>query len=200
MDLVVATHNAGKLREFERLTYSWPVQLSGLECSDVHLPAETGTTFQENALLKAQHVALQLGHVALADDSGLVVPALNGAPGLYSARYAGPQAKSQDNVCKLLHELAAHTGTARAAYFICVLALAHPDGRTWCVEGRCEGVITSQPAGVAGFGYDPVFQPQGMIVTMAELPPVEKDRISHRGLALQKLRPIILDLAQANTP
>lgn len=189
LKIILATGNPGKLREFSAV-------LAGLELnlvaqSDFNTPeaAETGLTFVENALLKARNAALHTGLPALADDSGLVVDALNGAPGLYSARYAGFEANDHANIAKLLHELHEVPTERRTARFVCVLALLrHPADPTPLIcQGTWEGVILTEPRGAGGFGYDPVFFIPTEQRTAAELEPAAKNRLSHRGQALAQL-------------
>jgi XTP/dITP diphosphohydrolase len=186
--LVLATGNAGKVREFNRLLHG------ALEAvplpQGATLPEETGQTFAANARLKAEAVFEALGGTAavLADDSGLQVAALGGQPGIYSARFAGERATDADNVAKLLREL---DGAAdRSARFVCALCLMLPgDGRPDMVEveGVTMGIITLEPRGLDGFGYDPVFQPVGWALTLAEAAPADKDAVSHRGAAARAL-------------
>ncbi|MCC6136066.1 MAG: XTP/dITP diphosphatase [Candidatus Contendobacter sp.] len=188
--IILATSNPGKVREFSAI-------LTGLELtiasqSDFNVPdaAETGLTFIENALLKARNAALHTGLPALADDSGLAVDALNGAPGLYSARYAGSDADDRANIAKLLHELREVPSGQRTARFVCVLALVrHPNDPTPLIcQGAWEGMILTEPRGAGGFGYDPVFFVPTEQETAAELGPAVKNRLSHRGQALAELR------------
>ena len=187
--IILATGNPGKLREFSAV-------LAGLELtiapqSDFNTPeaAETGLTFIENALLKARNATRHTGLPALADDSGLVVDALHGAPGLYSARYAGAGANDRANIAKLLHELHGVPAERRTARFVCVLALLdHPaDPIPLICQATWEGVILDQPRGERGFGYDPVFFVPTEQQTAAELEPAVKNRLSHRGQALAQL-------------
>lgn len=197
MEIVVATGNAGKFAEFEHLGREWPVHLHSLGAYPrIELPEETGTSFKENALIKARSVCHELGVVALADDSGLIVPALNGEPGIHSARYAGPSATAAENIQKLLLNLQGKGGNEREACFFCVLALVHPDGREWVVSGQCDGQIAEAPAGGLGFGYDPVFWIREYGMSMAQLSPDLKNAISHRGKAIREIGPVILDLAR----
>ena len=184
--LLIATHNAGKLAELRVLLRSVPYALVSL--TDVGIAAdveETGSTLEANAALKATTYARLAGLPTLADDSGLEVDALNGAPGVRSARYAGLDATDADRITKLLANLAAHPQpwTAR---FRCVIAIAAPNGVIERHEGACEGVIISQPRGDNGFGYDPVFLLPEYGRTMAELSDAHKNRISHRAIAVQK--------------
>jgi XTP/dITP diphosphohydrolase len=179
---VLATRNAHKLREFGALLA--PHDLEPLP-DDVELPPETGTSFAANALMKAATAARATGRPALADDSGIVVEALDGAPGIHSARYAGARATDEQNLAKLLEDLR-QSADRRAAY-VCALALVDPGGEQQVFEGRCEGTVIDDPRGSGGFGYDPAFVPDdrapGDDRTMAELQPAEKDAISHRGRA-----------------
>ena len=191
--LLVATRNAGKAVEFARLLDLPDLTLVTLDELDVHVPdvVEDGDTFEANAIKKARETAAATGLLTLADDSGLEVDALHGAPGVYSARYAGAQGP-EANVRKLLHSLAAVNEDLRTARFRCVLALADPRGplgdRVELASGACEGRIVSAPRGTGGFGYDPVFVPRGEHLTMAELSAEAKDRLSHRGAACAKMR------------
>ena len=190
MKLVLASSNAGKLAELNAILgdegYTLVTQGS-LGVADV---PETGLTFVENALIKARHAARATGLPALADDSGLCVDALDGAPGLYSARYAGPQANSQANIDKLLATLDGVPETARTAHFIAVLVLLRSadDPQPLVVEGRWEGAVLPARRGDGGFGYDPVFLDPASGLTAAELDPATKNRVSHRGQALAQLK------------
>jgi XTP/dITP diphosphohydrolase len=183
---VLATRNAHKLRELAALLA--PHQLEMLP-ADVELPPETGSTFSENALIKAEAAAQATGRAAIADDSGIVVEALGGAPGIHSARYVGTGATDEQNLAKLLEELRGQAD--RRAAYVCVLALVDPGRPAELFEGRCTGVVVEEPRGTGGFGYDPAFlpdeRPPGDERTMAELPPSEKDEISHRGRAARAL-------------
>jgi len=154
---------------------------------DYEAPEETGTTFRENAILKAEHAARQLNRLVVADDSGLVVPALNGEPGVRSRRYAGPAATDSENRQKLLYAMQDLHGEARTAYFECCLALAGPEGLIKCVEGICEGIIISETKGRNGFGYDPLFIKNDYEKTFAELDNTTKNRVSHRRKAFERL-------------
>jgi XTP/dITP diphosphohydrolase len=183
--LVLATRNDHKLRELAQLMR--PHELEPLP-ADVELPPETGTTFAENALGKALVAAAATCLPAIADDSGIEAAALRGAPGVWSARYAGEHASDEENLAKLLDEVP-DEGDRRVAY-VCALAFVEPGGRREVVHGRCEGVLALQPRGNGGFGYDPAFLPDdypGAERTMAELSAEEKDAISHRGRAARKL-------------
>ena len=184
MQLVVATRNKHKLEELRTLLAGWPVELrSALDYPGVPEVEEDGDTFEANAIKKAVTFARATGCWALADDSGLEVAALNNAPGVYSARYAGEPADYPANNAKLLHELGGTTD--RRARFRCVIALSDPQGRAETVEGRCAGHIITALRGTAGFGYDPLFVPDDYTQTFAELPADVKNAISHRGRALQ---------------
>lgn len=184
MRLLVATRNQHKLEEMRAILHLPGVELIGAD-EVVGLPediVEDADSFADNALLKARALCVASGLWTLADDSGLEVDALDGAPGVHSARYAGEPSDTTANNAKLLREL---TGkTHRSARFRCALALVAPDGHVWTVEGRCEGHIAHAPAGRDGFGYDPLFVPHGFTQTFAELSAEEKNRISHRGAAL----------------
>jgi len=186
--LVVATGNAGKLREFELLLNPLGLALQGLrEFPGLPDVVEDGLTFEDNARIKAETIRDALDTWVLADDSGLVVDALGGAPGVHSARYAGRHGDDRANNEKLLAELEAVPDEARTARFQVVLALARPGRPTVYFEGTVEGRIGHDMRGSGGFGYDVLFLPQGRDVTTAEIPAEEKARISHRGVASRKL-------------
>ena len=184
MRLVLATRNPHKLRELSELMA--PYELDPLP-KNVRLPPETGTTFAANALAKARAAAATTGRPAVADDSGIEARALRGAPGVWSARYAGERASDEENLAKLLRELAQHTD--RRVAYVCALAYVEPGGREELVHGRCDGWLAHEPRGSGGFGYDPAFVPDDYADgrTMAELSPEEKDAISHRGRAARAL-------------
>jgi XTP/dITP diphosphohydrolase len=192
--IALATHNRHKLRELTRICADWPVQWISVETGD---PAdfpdveETGTTYLENATLKARAVAEALGLPALADDSGIEVDGLAGHPGPRSARYAGEHASDEENLRALIQAIRGVPGSGRTARYRCVAALAWPDGELVDAEGICEGTLRTRPAGSGGFGYDPIFTPVGWEVTMAELTDQQKDRISHRGRAFRALRQVL---------
>ena len=186
--LIVATGNAGKLREFiEILDLEEGVLGTLADVPAVVLPEE-GAEYLPNAIAKARAVADQAGLPAIADDSGLEVDALGGAPGPLSARYGGPGLDDAGRVAHLLAAIAEQGAAPRGARFVCIAALALPGGETPTATGICEGEILDAPTGGGGFGYDPVFRPEGHDVSMAELPGDEKNRISHRGRALAELR------------
>ena len=183
--MVLATRNAGKAREFGRLLEGGFV-VEALR-DDIEMPEETGSTFRENARIKAEGVfaALGSGCAVLADDSGLEVDALGGRPGVYSARFAGEGATDAENVAKLLTLMEGQTD--RRARFACSLCLITPESALVEVSGTVEGEITDSPRGSEGFGYDPVFQPQGWRETLAEAAVGRKDEVSHRGAAARAL-------------
>ena len=197
MDLVLASGNAGKLVELRELLGDDRFTLRAQSEFDVVDVEETGLSFVENALLKARHAAQATGLPALADDSGLCVDALGGAPGLYSARYAGPGGNAARNIERLLHELDATSDDARGASFhCCIVLLRHAtDPKPLVVEGDWRGRILRAPRGDGGFGYDPVFLDPDSGLTAAELPAARKNAISHRGRALAALRARLHELA-----
>ncbi len=190
MRLILATRNPGKITELTDLLRDLPLEVLPQDAWVLPEIEETGLTFIENALLKARHVARITQTPVLADDSGLVVPALHGAPGLYSARYAGTSADAHANQQKLLEKLAHHTQSERAAYFYCcVVYLRHPQDPTPLIaEGFWHGMIATAPQGTQGFGYDPLFYLPQQACTAAQLTPAEKNRLSHRGKALSLLK------------
>ncbi|KMY68921.1 purine NTP phosphatase [Desulfocarbo indianensis] len=188
MDLVLASNNQGKLREIRQIMEPLGLEvLSAAQAGFSQEVEETGQTFEANAKLKACIVAQVLGLPALADDSGLVVEALGGAPGVYSARYAGPGASDAERSGKLLKKLDGVPPEKRGAAFVCVMACCLPSGLMLTAEGRLEGRIALQPAGDNGFGYDPVFELPERGCTVAQLSAAEKNAISHRGRALRRL-------------
>ena len=182
--LVIASHNPGKIVEIGDLLSLFNVEAIGAGALGLPEPEETGTTFEENAELKARLAAEASGLPALADDSGLVVPALGGAPGIYSARWAGPDKDFRVAMERVQRELGDND---RAAHFVAVLALAWPDGQIDTVRGEVYGRLTWPPRGERGFGYDPIFIPDGYHETFGEMDPVHKHRISHRARAFEKL-------------
>lgn len=188
MELVVATKNRGKLREIGRLLANSGIVVKGLEdIADLPEIIEDGETFEANAQKKALTVARHSGCLTLADDSGLVVAALDGEPGVYSARYAGPQASDADNNRKLLAALSGLPREQRQAAFYCAMALCQPSGDCQLFQGQLPGIIIEAPRGDGGFGYDPLFLVPEYGKTLAELPLEIKNRISHRGAALRKV-------------
>ncbi|MCW0425081.1 MULTISPECIES: RdgB/HAM1 family non-canonical purine NTP pyrophosphatase [Xanthomonas] len=195
MKLVLASSNAGKLEELKALLDDVGVELIAQSTLGVSDADETGLTFVENALLKARHAARVTGLPALADDSGICVDALHGAPGLYSARYAGEHGNAQANIDKLLDALRDVPDAQRGAHFYCVLVLLRhaEDPQPLLVEGRWRGRIAHARAGTGGHGYDPVFLDPDHGQTAAEMPLALKNRISHRALALQQLKQRLAD-------
>jgi XTP/dITP diphosphohydrolase len=195
--LVLATRNPHKVRELRRILShaGIDVDLVGMEAfPDVADVAETGATFAENALLKARAVAAATGVAAVADDSGLCVDALGGMPGVLSARWAGRHGDDKANLGLVLAQLSDVPDDRRTAHFVCAAALALPSGASRVAEGRLDGVLARAPRGANGFGYDPIFVPDGSRRTTAEMSPAEKDAISHRGRAFRALAPAIAEL------
>ena len=186
---VLATKNRGKVEEMKALLQGLGFEILSLdEVADVGEIVEDGNSFLENAMKKAKVVAEKTGLLAIADDSGLEVDALDGRPGIHSARFAGENASDEENNIKLLHEMQDVPDEKRGAGFKCVIVAYRPDGKWLSVEGECRGIITTSQRGTNGFGYDPVFVPEGYDKTMAELTSEEKNRISHRGKALLRLK------------
>ncbi|UCD87342.1 MAG: XTP/dITP diphosphatase [Desulfobacterales bacterium] len=185
--LVLATRNAGKTREIRELLKDFAVEIKNLDDFGSIPPVEeNGTTFDDNAYKKAAFTAKVLGLPTLADDSGLEVDALGGAPGVHSARYAGPNATDKKNNAKLSREMKGKTN--RVATFVCVISVAVPSGVALTYEGRCEGLVAEVPAGENGFGYDPLFYYPPLNRTFAQLSAEEKNQVSHRGKALAQLK------------
>jgi XTP/dITP diphosphohydrolase len=185
--LVIATRNPGKTKEIRELLDGFPMDIKNLnDFGPIPEIIEDGQTFDDNAYKKSSMTARMLGLPALADDSGLCVDALGGLPGVHSARYAGPDATDADNRRKLLDALKGKTD--RNAAFECVISLAVPTGAALTYTGRCDGVITEEPMGSGGFGYDPLFFYPPLNKTFAQLGPEEKNRVSHRGKALTEMR------------
>jgi XTP/dITP diphosphohydrolase len=191
--LAIASKNPHKLRELGRICHDWPVEWLTVQNHPGPWPDvdEPHDTYLHNALEKARAVADVLGVPAIADDSGIEVDALDGGPGARSARFAGEGASDADNLAKLIRLVADTEPDARTSRYRCVAAIAWSDGRTMHAEGTCEGTLITQPRGDRGFGYDPVFVPQGERRTMAELGDEEKDRISHRGRAFRALAELL---------
>ena len=196
--LVLATHNRHKVVELRRILADAGLgDIEVLSADDVPgMPdvAETGTTFAENALLKAHAVAAATGLPAVADDSGLCVAVLGGSPGVFSARWSGRHGDDRANLELLLAQISDVPDDRRAGWFMCAAALALPDGREHVAEGRLNGTVVRAPRGTNGFGYDPVFVPEGGTRTTSELTDAEKDAISHRGRALRALVPVLREL------
>jgi XTP/dITP diphosphohydrolase len=194
-EIVVATANPGKLQEVRESLGDMEVQILSLADLPTFPPVkEDGRTFRENALKKARAAARHTGRLAIADDSGLEVDYLQGAPGIRSARFAGEGASDADNNRKLLQRLEGVPPAQRGAVFRCVIAVVDPQGQKAWVEGTCRGVIGEQERGAQGFGYDPLFIIHESGKTLAELPLVEKNKISHRGKALAALKEVLKDL------
>jgi XTP/dITP diphosphohydrolase len=181
--LVIASHNPGKVAEIAALLSPYAIETVAAAALGIPEPEETGASFEENAALKARHAARHGGLPALADDSGLVVPALGGAPGIYSARWAGPDRDFRAAMERVWRELGERDRTAR---FVAVLALAWPDGHCQCFRGEVAGRLVWPPRGARGFGYDPIFVPAGGTLSFGEMDPDEKHRISHRARAFAK--------------
>ena len=194
MKIVVATHNKGKIREFKAALAEIGIEAVGIgELVTVPEPVEDGDTFAANARIKAHYYMKACGLPCFADDSGLEVDALDGAPGVYSARYAGEHATDEDNNKKLLNALKDVPADKRTGRYVAELMLAYPDGKELTARGTCEGVIIDEAHGEGGFGYDPYFYVPSLGHTMAEIPLAEKNAISHRGLALKKLVALLKD-------
>jgi XTP/dITP diphosphohydrolase len=198
-ELLIATGNQGKITELQLLLASLPLRLRSLaEFSGIMEVEETGATFSDNAILKARAYAGQTGLWALADDSGLEVEALGGAPGVFSARYGGAGLTDSERLERLLEELSRRAPQQRRARFVSVIAIADPQGQIVNIStGKCEGQIAHAPRGTRGFGYDPVFIPEGFEQTFGELPPEIKQNISHRALALQGARAFLINHFQS---
>jgi XTP/dITP diphosphohydrolase len=194
MKIVLATGNQHKLREFQQIletdTLEIVPQSTFPGCPEV---IEDGSSFEENALKKARTIAMHTGCIAMADDSGLEVDALMGEPGIYSARYAGEPRSDERNIELLLENMRRVCQAQRGAQFTCVIAVVTPDGRELIAQGLCRGLITARPIGNDGFGYDPVFLHEPSNRTFAQLSSVEKNSISHRGLAVRNLRELLAD-------
>jgi XTP/dITP diphosphohydrolase len=188
-EIVIASKNLGKIAEFKRILGEVGISIiTDIEFPDVE---ESGSTFEENALLKAHAISRHTKLPALADDSGLAVDALNGAPGIFSARWSGVHGDDGANIKRLLEDLNGIVLENRGAKFIAVLALVRPDGEELLVRGELRGKIRNQPIGVNGFGYDPIFEPENSDRTLGEMSAAEKDAISHRSKALTELTPRI---------
>ena len=191
-EIIIATKNAGKAKEFEHIFKPYNVRVKSLldfeEMDDI---VEDGKTFEENALIKARAIANQFNQMVLADDSGLEVDALDGRPGVYSARYVGEGRNDEDNILKVLHELEGVPTDERGARFVCALAIVTPQGDEVVVRGTCEGRILTECLGTEGFGYDPIFYLPHLSKTMAQLPKSEKNVLSHRADAFVKLQPYL---------
>lgn len=189
MELLLATNNTGKIKELAELLADLPIRLRNLsEFETIIEPEETGATFSENAVLKAKYYALQTGLWALADDSGLEVEALGGAPGIFSARYAGESTTFAEKISKLLQDMSRTNSDNRKARFVCAMALVDEAGSIkFLSKGICSGKIAAKPHGSGGFGYDPIFIPDGYPKTFGELSGEIKQEISHRARAIKKI-------------
>jgi XTP/dITP diphosphohydrolase len=196
--LVLATRNQGKITEFRRILDELApgqIELIGVDqFPDLVDVDETGSTFEENSLLKSRYTCMATGLPAIADDSGLCVDFLNGDPGIFSARWAGNHGDDQANIEKLLEQLKEVPDTERTAHFKCVASLVMPDGREQVAEGRFEGHILHAPVGDNGFGYDPIFQPLGLSISSAQMSAQEKDLVSHRGKSLRSIAPHVIQM------
>jgi len=196
--LVLATRNQGKITEFRRILEELApgqIELIGVDkFPDLVDVEETGTSFEENSLLKARYTSQATGLPAIADDSGLCIDALNGDPGIFSARWAGVHGNDQANLEKVLDQLKDVPNQKRTAHFKCVASLVLPDGREQVAEGRFEGHILHAPVGENGFGYDPIFQPRGLSISSAQMSAQEKDVVSHRGKSLRAIAPHVIQM------
>jgi len=193
-EILFASHNAGKIKEIKQMLE--PLGITVKSAAETNLPdvEETGSTFAENSLLKSQTIAKATGIPCIADDSGLCVDALDGAPGVYSARYA-PNRDFDKGMDKLLEAMAKSSNKSRKAHFSCVVSLAFPDGKYELFEGRIDGTIADRKMlGDEGFGYDPLFIPDGYDISFAQMPKSEKNKISHRGRAMQKFKKYLVNL------
>ncbi|VEF47437.1 nucleoside-triphosphatase [Bacillus freudenreichii] len=194
--VIIATKNKGKAKEFERLFSKYGITVKTLvdvpEIPDIE---ETGETFEENAVIKAEAIAKISDSYVVADDSGLVIDALDGRPGVFSARYAGEEKSDEANIDKVLSELAGVSEEDRTARFYCALAIAGPDIETVTVNGTCEGLILNERRGAGGFGYDPIFYVPSEGKTMAEMSAERKSELSHRAAAMKNLEPYIEKLS-----
>ena len=196
--LVLATRNQGKITEFRRILDELApgqIELIGVDqFPDLVDVDETGSTFEENSLLKSRYTCDATGLPSIADDSGLCVDFLNGDPGIFSARWAGNHGNDQANIEKLLEQLKEVPDNKRTAHFTCVASLVMPDGREQVAEGRFEGHILHAPVGENGFGYDPIFQPLGLTISCAQMSAQEKDLVSHRGKSLRAIAPHVIQM------
>jgi XTP/dITP diphosphohydrolase len=200
VELVIASNNEEKIKEISTVLNDFPIAIRKL-CEFPRFPPihEDQKTFEGNALKKARQVAQFTNKLSLADDSGLVVPYLKGQPGIYSARYAGPEATDAENNQKLLEEMSEAEEEDRKATFVCYLALTHPSGQERIIKGECEGIIAVKPQGRYGFGYDPLFTLPSIDKTMAQLSLLDKLKWSHRGHALRQLIEIIPEFINSAT-
>lgn len=197
MKIVLASRNEKKLEELKRILKDLEIEILSLkDFPSLQEVIEDGLTFEENALKKARYVSMMTGLPALADDSGLEVEALGGAPGVFSARYAGENATDEENIDKLLSALRNVPFSERKARFVCCIALVYPNGEEYIFKGEIKGFISETPRGHQGFGYDPIFQPEGHNRTFAEMSQQEKDAISHRSKALKKFKDFLMRYKQ----
>ena len=196
--LVLATRNSGKIIEFRRILEELApgaIELISVDqFPDLIDVEETGATFEENSLLKARYTSHATGLPAIADDSGLCVDALDGAPGIFSARWAGEHGDDQANLEKVLDQLKDVPDEKRGAHFLCVASLVLPDGREQVAEGRFDGSILRTAVGTNGFGYDPIFQPLGLAISSAQMSADDKDLVSHRGKSLRAIAPHVIQM------
>lgn len=192
-EIVFASHNSGKIKEMKELLAPYGIKVKSALDMDLPDVEETGKTFEENSLLKSQTIAKLVNKPCLADDSGLCVDALDGAPGVYSARYA-PNRDFNKGMEKLLAEMDKSPNKSRKAHFSCVISLAWPDGQYKVFDGRVDGQIALQKMGEGGFGYDPLFVPEGFDCSFAQMGQEEKNKISHRGRAVEKLKDFLNSL------
>ncbi|MBB2483078.1 XTP/dITP diphosphatase [Bacillus sp. APMAM] len=193
--VIIATKNKGKAKEFEKLFSPYDIKVQTLlDFPDVSDIEETGSTFEENAILKAETISKRFNRMVISDDSGLIVDALNGRPGVYSARFAGEEKNDEANIRKVLAELENVPQEDRTARFYCAIALAIPGEETRTVSGTCEGEILKEKRGTHGFGYDPIFFIKDKGKSMAEISSEEKNLISHRAKAIQKLISLLEDI------
>lgn len=193
--VIIATKNKGKAKEFEALFSALDVEiLTLLDLDDAPDIEETGTSFEENATLKAEAIANMTGKIVIADDSGLVIDELDGRPGIFSARYAGEDKNDEANIDKVLFEMKDVPDEKRTARFFCSLAISGPSMKTIVVNGTCEGKILTERKGTNGFGYDPIFYALDARKSMAEMSSNEKNKISHRAEALHNLKPVIEEI------
>ena len=199
--LLLATRNKGKIEEFRRILDAiapGEIELIGLDqFPDLHDVVEDGATFQENALKKAREMSIATGIPAIADDSGLCIDALNGDPGIFSARWAGMHGDDAANTARVLEQMKDVPDEERQAHFTCVAALYLPDGRSHCEEARFDGQILHAPIGEFGFGYDPIFRPDGFELSSAQMSAEAKDAISHRGKSLRAIAPHVITLLKS---
>lgn len=183
--VVIASHNPGKVKELHAILRPFNIEVLGASDMNLEEPVEDGDSFEENARIKALYTSNETGLVAISDDSGLVIPALNGAPGIYSARWAGPEKNYQRAMNLIKEQLGSNE---KKAYFTCALAVALPSGSCSTFVGHVFGVLSFPPRGTKGFGYDPIFQPDGFSETFGEMDPRQKHTISHRAKAFEKLQ------------